>query len=128
MLGTVQGQVGTKQGQCRDRHGQTMTNKGISFLSVLILTCPCLSMIFPACPCLSLYVSTFAIPSCLPLQMNKTVFISMNIVTLTFLAKATVPMHENFVFNFFFTFHLDSSFTFNPISSILVVNIMFLLV
>ena len=56
--------------------------------------------------------------------MNITVFIAMNIVTLTFLAKATVPMHANLVFNFFFTCHLTSSITlsFNPNSSILVIN------
>ena len=49
----------------------------------------------------------------------------MNIVTPTFLAKATVPMVANLVFNFFFTFHLDSSITlsFNPNSSILGINI-----
>ena len=57
--------------------------------------------------------------------MNIAVFISINIVTLTFLAKGTVPMHENLVFNFFFTFHLASSITlsFNPNSSIIVIDI-----
>ena len=48
-----------------------------------------------------------------------------DLVTLTFLAKATVQMHANHVFNFFFTFHLACSITlsFNPNSSILVINI-----
>ena len=57
--------------------------------------------------------------------MNITVFIRMNIVTLTFLAKATVPMHANLVLKFFFTFHLAFSITlsFNPNSSILVINL-----
>ena len=105
------------------------------FLSLLVRTCPCLSMLVPAypclslyvlvCLCLSLYVHTFAIPSCLPLQMNISVFISMNIVILTFIAKGTVPMHSNLVLNFFFTSHLASSVTrsFNPSSSIPVLNI-----
>ena len=93
-------------------------------LSMLAPDCPCLSMSVPACPCLSLSVSTFAIPSCLHLQMNITVFISMNIVILTFLVKATVPMHVNLVFNFF-TFHLASSIplSFSPKSSTIAINI-----
>ena len=88
-----------KQGQGSDKQGKAGTSRDIPFLSLLVPTCLCLSMLVPACPCLSLsvpgcpclslYVSTFAIPSCLPLQMNITVFISMNIVTLTLLAKDT---------------------------------------
>ena len=35
--------------------------------------------------------------------MNITVFIGMNIVTLTFLTKVTVPMHANLVFKFFYS-------------------------
>ena len=77
------------------------------------------------CHCLSLYVSTFGIPSCLPLKMYITVFISMIIAALTFLAKATVSMHGNLVLNIFFAFHLASSITlsFNPKGSIPVINI-----
>ena len=120
MPGTAQGQAGTsrdKQGQAgtsRDKQGQTGTFpfvRACPFLSLSVHACPCLSLYVPVCPCLSLYVSIFAIPSCLPLQVNIKVFISMNIVTLTFLAKGTVPMHANLVFNFFFTFHLASLIT-----------------
>ena len=94
-------------------------------LSLYVHVRHCLSLSVPVCPCLSLYVSTFAIPSCLPLQMNITVFITMNINTLTILSKGTVPTPANFVFNFFCTFHLVSSITlsFNPNSYILVINI-----
>ena len=70
-----------KQGQGRDKQGQTGTA--------------------PVCPCLSLHVSTFAIPAFFLLQMISTVFIGMNIVTLTLLAKATVSMHAKLMFNFF---------------------------
>ena len=150
-----QGQNRDKQGQSRDKQGQTGTNRDIPFLFLLVTTCPCLSLSVPVrlwlsllvlvCPCLSLsvfvgpclslcvlvcsclflYVSTFAISSCLPLQMNITVFIGMNIVKLTFLAKATIPMHANLVFTFFFIFHLASliNHSFNPNSSILLINI-----
>ena len=60
-----------------------------------------------------------------PYYRKEECFISMNIVTLTFLAKAIVPMHANHIFNFFLIFHLASSITlsFNPNSSILVINI-----
>ena len=136
MPGTAQGQAGTS----KDKTG---TNRNIPFMSLLVPTCPCLSMIvhnypclslyIPACPCpslsvlvcpcLSMYFSKIAIPSCLPLQMTTTVFVSMYIVKLTFLAKGTVPMHANFNFNFFFTFHLASStLSLNLSSSILVIN------
>ena len=133
-----QGQAGKsrdKAGTNRDKQGKTRTFPFCPclsllvpvcpYLSLLVLVCLCMSLSALVCPCLSLYVSTFAIPLSLPLQMNITVLISMNIVTLTFLAKGTVPMHENFIFNFFFTFHLASSITlsFNPNSSILVINI-----
>ena len=133
-----QGQGRDKQGQGRanrDKQEQAGTNRDspCPSLSVLVCpglslsvpVCPCLSVCVLVCPCLSLYVSTFAIPSCLPLQMIITVFISMILVTLTLLAKDTVQMHANLVFNFFFTFHLASSInlSFNPNSSILVINI-----
>ena len=130
-----QGQPRDKQGQGRDKQGQAGTFPFCPCLSLLVpvcpclsllvLVCPCMSLYVLICPCLSLYVSTFAIPSCLPLQMNITVFISMNIVTLTFLAKGTVPKYANLVFNFFFAFHLASSITlsFNTNISILVINI-----
>ena len=129
-----QGQAGTSR-QGRDKQGHSLSVPDCPFLSLSLLACPSLPLSVPVCPCLpfsvpvcpclsffcpcmslsvlfcpcvSLYVSTFAIPSCLPLQMNITVFISMYIVTLTFLAKGTVPMHANLVFNLFLTFHLAS--------------------
>ena len=147
--GTGQGQTGT----IRDKQGHVLSVPTCPCLSMLVPACPCLSLSVPVCPCLSLpvcpclslsvpvcpclflsalvcfclflYVSTFAIPSCQPLHMNIRVFISINIVTLTFLQKATVPMHAKHVFNFFFTFHRASSITssFNPNSSILVINL-----
>ena len=115
---TVQGQAGTKQNQSRDKAGTRQGQAGtfpfcpcLSLvvpdclcLSLLVLVRPCLSLSVLFCPCLSLYVSTFAIPSCLPMQMTITVFISMNLFKLTFLAEAKVPMHANLVFNLFFTF------------------------
>ena len=42
--------------------------------------------------------------------MNITVFIGINIVTLTFLARATVPMHANLVFNLFFFFYSSDAY------------------
>ena len=119
-----QGQSGTRQGQTgknRDKLGQPLSVPACPCLSLPVLACPCLSLSvpvcpclslsvhvypclslsFPVCPCLSLYVSRFAIPAFLPLQTIITVFISMNMVTLTWLAKATVPMHANLLFNFF---------------------------
>ena len=110
MPGTGQGQSGTssnKQGQSRDKQGQGQTGKFsfCLFLSLFVPACLCLSLLVPVCPCLSMLVHaspclSLSVPvclyilyTCLPLQMNITVFISMNIVTLTFLAKATVPMH-----------------------------------
>ena len=138
---TGQEQAGTS----RDKQGQTETSRdkqghflsvpacpclslsvhACPFLSLSVPVCPCLALSVPVCPCLSLYVSTFDVPSCLPLQMNIKVFISLNIVTSTFLAKGTFLMHANLVFNFFFTLHLASSITlsFNPNSSSLVINI-----
>ena len=123
------------QGQAGTRQGQTGTFPLCPYLSLLfpvcpalyllVLVCPYLSLSYLVGPCLSMYVSTLAIPSCLPLELNITVFIGMNRVTLTFLAKATVPMHANLVCNFFFTFYFASSIThsFKPNSSILVINI-----
>ena len=114
-----------RQGQGSDKQGQTGTFPFCHCLSLLVPVCPCLSpLVFvcpcmslsvPVCPCLSLYGSKFIIPSCLPLQMNIAVFISMNIVTLTFLAKRTVPMHANLVFNFFFTFHHVPQYLFHSL-------------
>ena len=126
--GTSRDKAGTRQWQTvtnRDKHGQTRKFPFCSCLSLSVPVCPCMSLIVLVCPTLSLYVSTFVIPSCLPMQMNITVFISINIVTLTFIAKATAPMHAKLVFNFFFTFHLASStpLSFNQNSSILVINI-----
>ena len=114
MPGTAQGQVGTKHGQLGTRQGQTGINRDkhghslfvpacpylslslpvYSCLSLLVLVCPCFSLSVPVRSCLSLFVSTFAMPSSLPLHMTITV-IGMNILTLTFFAKATVPMHTN---------------------------------
>ena len=125
-----QGQPRDKQGQSRDKHGQGREKQGHS---LFVPACPCLSLSDHACPFLSLYVHfcpclSLSVHVCLyicntfmsTLQMNITVFISKIIVTLTFLAKATVPMRANLVFNFFFTFHLASSITlsFNPNGSI----------
>ena len=103
-----QEQTGTKQGQNRykagTRQGQAMANRDISFLSLLVLACPCLSLSVHACPCISLSVPVY---SCLSLSVP------------------VCPMHANLVFNFFFTFHLAYSITlsFNPNSSILVIII-----
>ena len=124
-----------KRGQGRDKQGHSLSEPACPYLSLSVHAFPCVSLsvhVCPylslsvlVCPCLSLYVSLFAICSCLPLQMIITVFISMTIVTLTFLTTGTVPMHANLVFNFFFTVHLASSITlsFNSNSSILVINI-----
>ena len=145
MPGKAQGQSGKsrdKQGKSRDNAGTSRDKQGhspsvpaclylslavavCSCLSLLVLVCPCLSLSVLVCPCLSLFVSLFAIPSCLPLQMNITVFISMNIITLTFLSKATVPIHANLVYNFFFTFHLSSLKIFHSIQTIHRVSFMF---
>ena len=129
------GQAGTsrdKAGTNRDRQGQTRTSLSVPACPYLFLSahaCPCLSLSVLVCPCLSLSVavcprlspSVPAILLCVPLQMNIIVFINMNIVTFTFLAKATVPMCANLLFTFLFTFHLASSITqFNLHSSILV--------
>ena len=128
--GTKQGQAGTRQGQTgasRDKAGTNRGKQGQSLsvpacpylslsvpvcpcLSLLVLVCPCISLSALVCPCLSLYISTFAIPACLPLQMNITVFINMNIGLLTFLARATVPMHANLVFNLFFFFYSSDAY------------------
>ena len=58
--------------------------------SLTVLVSPCLSLRVLVCPCLSRYVTTFALPAFLPLNMNITVFLSMKIVTLTLLVKAVV--------------------------------------
>ena len=70
-----------KHGQSRDKKGQTGTFPFCPYLSLLVpvcpclsllvLVCPCMSLSVIVCPCMSLYVSTFAILSCLPLQMNR---------------------------------------------------------
>ena len=142
MSGTAQGQAGTSrdtQGQTRtsrdkawtsrDKQGHSLSVPACPYLSLSVPACSCLSLSDPVCPCLSLsvlvspclslYVSNFDIPSCLPLQMNINVFISMNIVTLTVFEKATVSMHAHLVYNFLFTSHLASSITlsFNSNSS-----------
>ena len=146
MPGTAEGQAGTKQGNSRDKQLQDRDKQGqagifpfcpclsllvpvcpclslsvhaCSSLSLSVPVCPCLSLSVLVCPCLSLYISIFAKPSCLPLQMNITVFISINIVTLTFLAKATVQLHANLVLNFFYTFPLASSILFYSILTVL---------
>ena len=100
----MQGQTGTS----RDKQGQTGTFPLCPFMSLLVPVCPCLFMLVPACPCLSLSVPvcpflSLSVTACLYICytfMNITVFISMNIVTLTFLAKGTVQMYANLVFNF----------------------------
>ena len=69
-------------------------------LSLHFLVFPCLSLFVLVCPCLSMYVSAFATPVFHPLQMNITVFISMNIVTVTSLVIATVPMHGKLILTF----------------------------
>ena len=128
LAGTRQGQTGTS----RDKQGHSLFCPCLSLLvhvcpclSLLVLVCPCMSLSVLVCLCLYLYVSTFAIPSCLPLQMNIPVFISMNRVTLTFLAKGTIPIMQTLFFNIFFASYLASSITrsFNPNSYILVINI-----
>ena len=121
---TAQGQAETsrdKQGQGRDKAGTSRNKLGHSLsvpacphFSMSVHACPCLSLSVPVCPCLSL-----SVPVCLYVWYTfmstpadeYTVFISMNRVTLTFLAKGTVPMHANLIYNFFFTFHLASSIT-----------------
>ena len=105
-----------KAGTIRDKQGHYISVPAYPYMSLSVPVCPCLTLLFLVrlclslsvlvCPCLSLYVSTFTVPSCLPLQMNISVFISIHIVTLNFLAKATVPMHANHIFNSYFTFHL----------------------
>ena len=109
-----QGQGRDRQGQGRDKQWQTGTFPFCPCLSLLVPVCPCLSVLVLVCPCLSLsvlvssclsvYISKFAIPSCLPLQMNIKFFISIDIVTLTFYTKVTVLIHAHLIFlNFFFT-------------------------
>ena len=98
-----QGQGRDKQGQGRYKQVQTGTTPFCLCLYGLVPVCLCLSLSVPVCPCLSLsvivstcvslYVYTFAIPAILPLQMIFTVFVSVNIVKVTLLAKATVQMH-----------------------------------
>ena len=129
-----QGQGRDKQGHARTRPGQTVTRQGQTgksrtyrdspFMSLLVpvcpcrypsvLSCPCLSLSVPVFPCPFLYVSTFAIPEFLLLETTSPVFISSNIVTLTLLEKATVPMHANLMFNFFRLCHFGSCFLNNP--------------
>ena len=121
MPGTGQGQAGTSRdkagtdrdtaGTNRDKQGHPGTAPFCPCLSLFVPVCPCLflfvlvwaclSLSVFVCPCLFLYVSTFAIPAFLPLEMISTVFSSMNIVTLTLLAKATVLMHAFLTINFF---------------------------
>ena len=139
MLGTTQGQrrdsAGTRQGQTvtnRDKQGHSLSIPACPCLSLSVPVCPWFSLLVLFCPCLSLSVPVFPCMSLhllylhvYPLQMNITIFISMNIFTLTFLSKTTVPMLAHLVFNFFYTFNLACSITisFNPNSSILVINI-----
>ena len=110
--GIGQGQAGTSRdkagtsrdraGTNRDKRGQTWTFPFCPCLSLLVPVCPCRSLLVPAFPCLSLsvpvcpclYVSTFDILSCQPLHMNIRVFISRNIVTLTFLQKPLVQCRQ----------------------------------
>ena len=100
-----QGQVRDKQGQgrdmqrhCRDKQRQAGTNRYSSFLLVLVLVCPCLSLSVPVCPCLSLLV---LVCPCLSLSVPVSLSIcytcisppedkyhSINIITLNQLAKA----------------------------------------
>ena len=143
MPGTAQGQAGTsrdKQGQSRDKAGTNRDKQGQAgtfpfcpCFSLLIPVCPCLSMLFPACPsfpvcpCLSLFVPVcpYLSPSvpvcpCMSLHLlNLHVFpcrwIYQSSSVWTFLAKATVSMHGNPVFNFFFTFILFPQYLFHPI-------------
>ena len=126
-----------KQGQARTMQGQTGTSRDIPYLSLLVPTCPFLSMLVPACPCLSLYV-----PVCPCLSLSVLVCPCMS---LHWLYHHVYPLHQyehSYIdfpcqshcsnvckpcfFNFFFiTFHQASSITlsFNPNSSILVINI-----
>ena len=135
-----------KQGQWRDNQGQgrDKQRKAGAFtlcpcLFLLVPVCLCLSMPVPVCPCLFLsvpvwpclpclylYVSTFDIPPCLPLEMNITFFISMSTVSLTFFAKATVPMDEANLFltsSLIFYVAFSITLSFNTNSSILVIKI-----
>ena len=107
MAGTSKDKAGTN----RDKAG---TNRDLSLffhacpffpaypcLFLIVLVRPCRSLSALVGPCLSINVSTFAIPAFLPLQTISTVFISMNMGTLTLLAKPIIPMREMFLINFF---------------------------
>ena len=115
--GTAQGQAGTsrdKQGQSRDKAWTNRDKQG--HLSLYVPVCPCVSLSVHVC----LYIcSSFMFTPAYKYN------ISMNIVTLTFFSKATVPIHAKLVLTFFFTFHLASSInlSFNPNSYSLVINI-----
>ena len=63
-----QGQAGTKKRQAGTRQGQTGTSRDIPCLSLLVPTCPCLSLSLHAIPCLSLSVP---VCSCLTLSARS---------------------------------------------------------
>ena len=84
--GTSRDKSGTRQGHKgtnRDKQGHSLSVPAFPYLSLSVHACPCLSLSVPVCPCLSLsvhvclfvpvcpcvslYVSTFAIPLCLPI-------------------------------------------------------------
>ena len=60
-----------KAGISRDKQRQTGTFPFCLCLSLSVHACSCFSLSVTVCPCIP-----FAIPSCLPLHMNITVFIS----------------------------------------------------
>ena len=109
--GTNKDKAGTnkdKAGTNRDKQGQSLSVRACPCLSLSVpdcpyrslsvLVCPCQSLSVLVSPCLSLYVYTFAIPAFLPLQMIFTDFISVNIGTVTWIAKATVEYILIFIF------------------------------
>ena len=130
-------------GTIRDKQGQTGTCMDKQGHSLSVAACP-----YPTCPCLSLSVHAFSylslsVPDCpsLTLSVPVCLYICYTFMStpgdaynslhqyehgyIDFPCKGHCSMHANIVFNFFFTFHLASSITlsFNPNSSILVINI-----
>ena len=104
MAGTGRDKAGTN----RDKQGQARIAPFCPCLSLLVLVCPCLSLLVLVRPCLSRSVPfclclspIVPVCPCRSLQMIISVFMSINIVTLTLFSKATVPMHANLMLNHF---------------------------
>ena len=123
MPGTGQGQAGTCKDKARTNSDKAGTNREIKDIlgqPLYVPACPCLSLSLPVCSCLSLSVLFYP---CLSLSVPVCLNIchacisppgESNIVTLTLLEKATVPMHANLMFNFFSLCHFGSCFLNNP--------------